>query len=433
MSSKLFLLLFAGLAIHLLLIPQPGFEADIAYWKSWSLAASEKGIVWLTYNTNYNYPSGFALVLWLIGKIYRLFADPNNFNQYWQTNNYLFLLLCKLPSIFADLAIAWGIYHLISRPKILKISKAASKLAYVLAAIYLFHPAVLFDGAWWGQVDSIGVAFVLFSLIFLCRGKPILASIFITAGFLLKLQTMIFLPLFFLYVWRVSSWQGLTKSLMAAVTTFLIIAFPFSFSGNLERTVYLITQNADWFPLLSLRAYNLWWLASWGKGMEISDKILVLGPLNAKMLGLILFSLSYLIASLLTFLKPSLKNLLFSFVLAGFAFFMFPTQSHDRYIFPALILSLLFLPIFWQKKHERWLVLLFFIILSLNSLFNLNLSMIAEYPENGIPVLSWLKAPFFSILISASNLILFLIYLWWILRVLGGSTSLEVEPPRNET
>jgi len=406
------IILFLGLVLRLLLVPQPGFEADIAYWKSWSLAASDKGIVWLTQNTNYNYPAGFALVLWLTAKIYRLFADPANYQQYWQTSNYLFLLLSKLPSIICDLGIAWGIYYLLRQPQLLGLPKNSSRLALPLAAAFVFHPVVFYDGAWWGQVDSVGVAFVLLVLIFLARSQPTLATIFIISGFMLKLQVIVFLPLFFLYLWRNFSFKTMAKNLAVAALTYLAWSFPFVLKNSLERTFYLIYQNADWFPLLSLRAYNLWWLVAGGKGMEISDKILTLGVTSAKTMGLILFSSFYLLAVGLVLTREGPKNLLLAFILAGLAFFLFPTQSHERYIFPAFCFLFLLLPDYWEKPAKRrWFLLLFF-LLSVSVFAGLNSSMLVNYPENGIKVFGFLTSKNWEMAFSLFNLVFFFLFLW---------------------
>jgi len=406
------IILFLGLVLRLLLVPQPGFEADIAYWKSWSLAASDKGIVWLTQNTNYNYPAGFALVLWLTAKIYRLFADPANYQQYWQTSNYLFLLLSKLPSIICDLGIDWGIYYLLRQPQLLGLPKNSSRLALPLAAVFVFHPVVFYDGAWWGQVDSVGVAFVLLVLIFLARRQPTLATIFIISGFMLKLQVIVFLPLFFLYLWLNFSFKTMAKNLAVAALTYLAWSFPFVLKNSLERTFYLIYQNADWFPLLSLRAYNLWWLVAGGKGMEISDKILTLGVTSAKTMGLILFSSFYLLAVGLVLTREGPKNLLLAFILAGLAFFLFPTQSHERYIFPAFCFLFLLLPDYWEKPAKRrWFLLLFF-LLSVSVFAGLNSSMLVNYPENGIKVFGFLTSKNWEMAFSLFNLVFFFLFLW---------------------
>ena len=413
------IILFLGLVLRLLLVPQPGFEADVAYWKSWSLAASDKGIVWLTQNTNYNYPAGFALVLWLMAKIYRLFADPANFQQYWQTSNYLFLLLAKLPSIICDLITAWGIYYLLRQPHLLNLPKNSSRLALPLAAAFVFHPVVFYDGAWWGQVDSLGVAFVLLALIFLARSQPTLATIFIISGFMLKLQVIVFLPLFFLYLWRNFSFKTMVKNLAVAALTYLSWSFPFVLKNNLERTFYLIYQNADWFPLLSLRAYNLWWLVAGGKGMEVSDKILTLGVTSAKTMGLILFSAFYLPAVGLVLTKKGAKNLLLAFTLVGLAFFLFPTQSHERYIFPAFCFLFLLLPDYWERPAKKRLALILFIFLSCSVFANLNSSMLVNYPENGIKLFGFLANKNWEMAFGVFNLVFFFLFLWKVTKNLS--------------
>lgn len=407
MKPKLLAILFTGILLRAVFLPNTGFEADIAYWKSWSLAASDKGIIWLVLNTNYNYPSGFALVLWLVGKLYTIFADPYNFNQYWQTTNFVYLVLCKLPSVIADFGTAWGIWHILQKQKVFGIPEFTKKHQSLLVALYLLHPVTIFDGSWWGQVDSVGLVFLIWSVIKLFENKIVPASILLTIGFLMKMQLMVFFPIFLVYVLRKRRLYALVKSVAAIVCTFMIVSFPLSFTGHLNWTIKLITRNADWFPVLSLRAFNFWWLFSNAKGLDISDKIIVFGLTTAKNFGLLLFSASYFFACLLTFIKPSRINLLFSFVLAGFAFFLFPTQSHDRYTFPILFLLLIMIPMVYKDKKERKKTIGLFAALSITTLLNINMSMIAEYPKNGIPIVSWINGPSWSILVSIANLVLF--------------------------
>ncbi|MGB9911618.1 MAG: NPCBM/NEW2 domain-containing protein [Microgenomates group bacterium] len=401
--TKVSIIFFLGLIIRLFLIPAPGFEADIAFWKSWSLAAEEKGINWLTQNTNYNYPSGFALILWLVGKIYRLFADPQNYNQYWNAHNFLYLFLIKLIPIFSDIFLALGIFLFFSQPEKINLPPKIKKLAPFLAGAYFFHPLVLYDGVWWGQVDSLGAVFLVWSLIFLFWQKPVLGAITLTAGFLLKMQLMIFLPLFFIILWIYWSWKTMIKGIIASFLTFLFLSFPFLLANNLGRTFTLITQNADWFPLLSLRADNFWWLYSWGKGMTTSDKILTLGIIQAKTLGLILFSAGYLLALFALLPKPTPQKILISFSLAGFSFFLFPTQSHERYLFPTLVLLLFLVPFYWEDKKKNIFITLL-TTLSLASLINLNSAMKNNYPHNSWPFLDFTAKGEGDILVSFVNL-----------------------------
>ena len=69
-------LLFAlAIVIRLLLIPNPGFEADISFWKSWGLATYDKGIVEGMKVTNNNYPTPFAYTLGGMVWVYSMFQD----------------------------------------------------------------------------------------------------------------------------------------------------------------------------------------------------------------------------------------------------------------------------------------------------------------------------------------------------------------------
>src|SRR3989338_11172320 len=91
-----YILIALGFILRIILIPVPGFKADMAFWKGWGLAVADKGVLWLVKNTNYNYPPGFAYVLTLINKIYSFFLDPYNTNQYFSDTNLLYLFLIKI-------------------------------------------------------------------------------------------------------------------------------------------------------------------------------------------------------------------------------------------------------------------------------------------------------------------------------------------------
>jgi len=406
--KRIFLLLILGLILRLVLIPQLGYEADIAFWKSWSLAASDKGVVWLTQNTNYNYPAGFTFILWVVGKLYSLLADPHNYSQYWQAGNLVYLLIIKIPIILADLGIAVILFKLLSNPSLLGLNEKIKKLSIPLVAAWVFHPVVLFDGVWWGQVDTFGVFFVFLTIYFLTQKKLFFATLFITLGFLLKMQNIIFLPLFFLYVWRAYSWKQTVKSISASLLFFALIALPFSLAHDLGKTFSLIVNNSDWFPLLSLHAYNIWWLASRGAGMATSDKILILGLTNAKTLGLILFSASYFLAVLSIFKSPKIKTFIISLTFAAFSFFILPTQSHERYIVPALSLFFLTFPYLWEKERFNKALIVIFTVVSIGTLINLNNSLVANYPQNGLGLPTFFSQPITTLTIGAINSFLLL-------------------------
>lgn len=433
MNYKLLIIIFLGLAIRLLLLPNPGFEADIAFWKSWSLAAADNGIVWMTQNTNNNYPPGFGYILWLMGKAYYLIGNPHDFNQFWQKGNLGFLFIAKLIPILSDIAITVGIYWLLWQPKLLGFPQLANKknllnfnfnigrwqtkisLPLIVAAAYFLHPVPILDGAWWGQVDAFGVLFLLVTLILLFKNKPGLAFFTIVFGALLKLQNIIYLPILSLYVLRRNGLDGIKRSLLGAFLAWIAGTLPFLLTKTMEKALYLMSANADWFPWLSLHAYNIWWIVSGGDGMGFSDKFLLWGALSPKTIGLILFSSAYLVATLAVFLKPQPKVLLVSLFLVVFSFFMLLTQSHERYIFPAFMILPLLFPFAAQKnlKLNYWFIalLVYWFILSLTATFDLHRTLIVNYPHNGLPFLSAFKSTNLTIWASFINVLLYLIAL----------------------
>lgn len=369
-----FLLLFLGFITRILLIPVSGFKADIAFWKGWGLAVADRGIIWLVNNTNYNYPPGFAYILDLIGKIYKLFADPYNISQYWMDNNLLYLFLFKIIIIVSDIGIVYLIIKISEKLKI--------RWGKFLALFYFLNPAVIFDGVIWGQVDQFGLFLFLAAIYFLIDEKPRLASIIFTIAWLMKWQNILFIPIFYLFIYRKYSFNDLIKSLSVSLATFAIITFPFWFHREMAGLLNLFTINSNWFPWYSLNAFNGWWLASGLEGMKISDKTLVLGIINAKQFGLLLFSFFYFIASLNIFLakkEEALKQFILSSTLVVFSFFHLLTQSHERYLFHLLGLVIVLYFVGVEKKLKSMIGLL--LVISIGTFLNMYISMFYNYPD----------------------------------------------------
>lgn len=406
--KKIFLfVLLIGLIIRLILIGNPGFEADISFWKSWSIAAIDHGIVWTSLNTNINYPPGFIYILWLMGKIYSLFADPHDYNYFWQVNNYVFLFASKSIAIATDIAIACLIYWFFSQKEKLKVlgGNVTKYTPLILSAIFFLNPIVIIDSAHWGQVESLGLLFTLASVVILFYKNPLLATAVFAIGPMLKLQNIIFIPLFFIFIYRYYDLKTLIKSFAVFLSVFILIILPFIFQKQVNQVLFLLTVNSDYFPWLSLNAHNLWWIVAKAKGMDINDKITVLGILNAKKIGFVLFSLSYLLSCILTYLKPTARNFFLALTFAIFSFFLLMTESHERYSYPVIVL-LLFLYPFIEKKYKLyfWIV---YGLFTINIFFNIHTGLILNYPNNGISLLTKLTTPILTVINSYFSIILY--------------------------
>src|SRR3990167_5371653 len=438
----------SGLLIRLLLIPIPGFKADVAFWKGWGLAVADKGILWLANSTNYNYPPGFAYILWLINKVYFLF---------------------KIITIAADLLVVWLIIKIAKKLEVgswkLEEKKTSNleprtsnigSLAKIFALFYFLNPAVIYDGVVLGQVDQLGLALFLLSVYLLFLGRPKLASVAFTISWLMKFQNIIFIPLFYLFIFR-RFWTSqndlgagvkeLSKSLAVTFLTFIIVILPFFLGKQMERMIWLLTVNSDWFPWYSLNAFNIWWILSGLKGMQLTDKHLVFGITSAKQFGLLVFTFTYFISTItILFSKKEnlFRNFVFACTLAVFAFFHLLTQSHERYLFPVMglipillisnIQSLLQqaqdpeqrrgtisnnLPNTKFQKEKNWSLAIgvgYWILLSLFFFLNMYISMGWNYPDQVITTFTKDQTLGLSFWISAIQIILFTIFFVWYLR-----------------
>lgn len=456
-------ILFIGLIVRLLLIGNTGFIADISFWKSWSLGAVDHGIVWTSLNTNINYPPGFIYVLWLMGKIYSLIGNLHDFNTFWKENNFGFLLASKSIAIVSDVVIACLIYWFMSQKEKLKQlgsslfrsdpdgrrgpTSLERTLPLLLSSAFYLNPIVIIDSALWGQVESFGILFTISAIILLFYKKPLIATSLFTIGILMKLQNIIFIPIYFIFIFRYFDLRTVIKSLAVATATFFLVNLPFVIQNQMKQVLYLLTINTDYFPWLSLNANNLWWIVAKAQGMQITDKITVLGIMNAKTLGLLIFSSFYLLFCLLVYLKPTPRNFLLSMTLAIFAFFLFTTQSHERYSYPVVVLLLFFYPFIqtstskWEVRREKldkevgsgkeknlishfnnlsshftpltsnryfWII---YALLTITIFFNIHMGLVNNYPYNGFSLLTRITTPSLTIFNSYLLIFLFLLLL----------------------
>ncbi|MCX8009024.1 MAG: NPCBM/NEW2 domain-containing protein [Patescibacteria group bacterium] len=460
MSKQCLIIIFSlALLLRLFFIPNPGFEADVAFWKGWGLAAADKGGLWAILNTNNNYPTPFVYTLGLMVVLYRLLGgDPHNVEEYWTNTNLRFLFVSKLPSILADFGIALIILfigrtftHLFEskstnieskyKKQQKQLSLNPSILFPLLAAFYLLNPVSIMDGAWWGQVDSLGVVYFLLVVLALLYKRTFVAGMVFMFAMMTKLQNMIYGPLLFVFVWRIFGFQGMMKTLAGAMLAFLGLNIEFLLSKNMTVVIGSLVNNYDYFPYMSLHAYNPWWILSGGNGMGMSDKFMTIGILNAKTVGTILFASCYLIA-VVSIVRPVLQRILFSrkkqkpfavdsstttqypfssdmpavifefflgLCLINLGFFLFLTQSHERYAFPFFAFCLFLVPFLSAKRQIVFLM--FYTFFSLIYFLNLHTAFAFNYPNNVFQWLRFLATPFHTNVISYIQISCFVFFM----------------------
>ena len=100
------------------------------------------------------------------------------------------LYLIKLLSIFFDIVLAYFAMRTVS----LFTDSRAKSFAVFFTTLLL--PAVVLNGAYWGQCDSIYAAFVLAAIFFALDKRPVLSVASAALAFSFKLQAVFFLPLY---------------------------------------------------------------------------------------------------------------------------------------------------------------------------------------------------------------------------------------------
>ena len=122
-------------------------------------------------------------------------------------------------------------------------------------------PLTWYVSAWWGQFESIYVLLGLLAAILVLADHPIPAAAALGLAVMTKPQALPFLVPFAAYAlgrygWRRAAVLGAVAGAVAAATwlPFLADGGPSRYLGNLGH------YQDQVFAVLSLRAWNVWWL-----------------------------------------------------------------------------------------------------------------------------------------------------------------------------
>ncbi len=304
-----------GLAFRLILATLPGFGVDLGTFQAWANQLAAAG-PWNFYDTDFfvDYAPGYLYVLWLIGGLHKLF----NFTP----EQYEYVL--KLPAIAADVAAAFLLYKILDSQKL--------EIRLGAAALYLLFPAGLLIGAVWGQVDSLLAFLLLLSLYFIAKDRPVWGGVAFVVAFLVKPQGIAALP--FLVFWIVRHypprvWAGVVAASVIAGLALLVPFFTYKPWELYDRLRF----SADVYQYSSVNAYNFWGMYD---GLFRPDNVHYLG-ITYQVWGIILFAGA--VGAILVAMARGRGTgaLALGTALSMFAFYIFVTRMHERYVFPAFL------------------------------------------------------------------------------------------------
>ncbi|MFZ2489425.1 MAG: hypothetical protein WAZ19_15035 [Anaerolineae bacterium] len=372
----------AFLAIALPLATTSGYWGDIEIYMAWTYQITHFGIHSAYSPPAIELPNTTPFLLYLFkpaGQLFQRFWSPD-FPPTWQVRDHIPVLrfLLRIPALLATLSIALLLYRETR-------TDWGRRTALLVAAAYLFNPAVLFEAPYYGQTGAVHSLFMLASIIALVHRRPALSWASLMAGALTKPQADIFWPLVILLTWQRFGWRGMVRGSLAALLVALVILFPFLQHGTLDDMWTRVSRVTSYHPVLSATAHNFWWFISFGQG-KASD--LGTWPIFARLgwslftfrnIGLGLFGLAFLLV-LVRVLRDNGKATLYEAAAYLFcAFFMLSTQIHENHLIPMYSLLLLAAV---ANRRLRWIYALLAVTSTVNMALHYPVLLHQFVPQN---------------------------------------------------
>lgn len=349
--KKTFWILALVIILRLYLVVLPSFKIDMNDWQAWSERLTETTPLHF-YSPTYfsDYFPGYLYMLWFLSMSFKfLFPHLSTFSLSFE------IYLKSFTNLF-DVATAYFIYKIISRYK--------SHLSLIAPLLYLANPALIFNSSIWGQVDGILAFFLVYSTYCLLELKNIYKFSFFSAlSIIVKPQGLAIFPITIVHL-LTNFKHSKYISILIIPPLLFILALPFFLNDPLLGLFHLFQKSTNTYPFTSMFSYNFWSFAGWW----IPDATKFLG-ISYRSWGIAIYLISLILILIpLIFKKGNKNNFLvyYALSLASFAFFLFLTRIHQRYLFPFFAFLLIVVLI---KKNLIFKII--YLILSLIHLTNL--------------------------------------------------------------
>lgn len=352
-TGRHWLVLIVGLliaaAIRLPLLPLPGLAGDIHDFASW-VHAIAVGPFGEAYDQPITFPPVMVYLWGVLGALVPAFQTATD------ASDPAIRVAMKLLPTLADEGLVLGVaYALRARPW----WAVGTGLAIAL------HPAVIDVSALFGQYESIYVLFGLIAYLLAIRGRNGWAAIVLAIALMTKPQALPFLvPFGAWFVARVG-WLGAFRLATLGAATIVVLWLPFVAAGGPANYLQtLATYQGDVFHILSLRAWNPWWIlqVAIAGDLFVSDSDAVLGPFTFRHLGIAAATALELLVMFAVLRKATPERLAIGLAAASLIAFVALTTMHERYAYPALI----FLALLFPNGRAVGLWAVFSIVFTLN-------------------------------------------------------------------
>ncbi|MBU3158495.1 hypothetical protein KPL37_01750 [Clostridium frigoris] len=227
--------------------------------------------------------------------------------------------------------------------KIVNIKYKNENANYLAFGLLLFIPTVIFNGSVWAQCDIIFTSFVIGSIYYILREKPITSLIFYGVALSFKLQAIFLLPLFgiLLIKNRIKIYH-----LLLLPISYLVLSIPSLIVGRPLKDILLIyvNQSSEYTSLTSNAPSIYQWFTN-----KLFSNTTLIGNIGIAFTLVVVFIIFYVSIKYIKIIKYDNVielALLFSIIIP----FLLP-RMHERYFFMADIISLLYAFSFPKKFY----------------------------------------------------------------------------------
>ena len=308
----------AGIVIRVLLLPTVGLRDDTDQFAGWVAHIATNGLP-NAYDQNLSFGPVMAYIWGLLGALEPGFRTATDASDTWLR------MLLKLPAVLADFGLAACVAWILREKPV---------WAGIGAVAVLLHPATWYVSAWWGQYESIYVLAALLAVLFAVGGRDGFAAAAITVAVLTKPQALPFLVPFAAWFLARGGIGGLLRATAIGAAVAVVLWLPFLAAGGPMRYLQNLGEyQNDIFSVLSLRAWNFWWLVQDLAPVDefVSDRVSILGPISFRAIGYLLTALLALVVAVRIYRDPQPRTLVLGLAATTLVAFTFLTTMHERY------------------------------------------------------------------------------------------------------
>lgn len=365
-----------AVALRLALFPTTAYLTDVFTdeftFKRHVVLIHENGLIDTFRDTNTSYIA-YHYLLWLLTFPYAWLGGSFDLDA----NGLKWLV--KTPPLLYDIALIAATY-VVARA-VWPRERGGVMAPVGIAALVAFHPVVVYDSAVWAQIDAAVALAGLAAIALAASGRPGWACAMLAFGLLHKPQPIIFVPVVLPLIWVHSGVRGLGRGAIAGASVMTVPLLPWLLTGDADRLVDVYRKlftNNNGVTAITQNAWNLWWFIPFDPVPETKDTMFSIGGIAVtyQRFSLLLSLAAGALAAAYAWRRSTIVGGLIAGAYIAVAFYVLPTNTHERYMYPFVVLMA---PVLLTKARFRWV----YVVLSA-TLF-LNMLLVAP------PVESWMR------------------------------------------